>query len=184
MTRDTAYYILTKHLKNPVLLKHSLATEAVMRALAPQFKDDPDTWGITGLLHDADYEAAKGHPEKHGMLLFKLEPNEIPSVIEHAIKAHNFEETHIQPESPMDWAMYCCDELTGIIMSIAQTLKSKKIADVSSDIILEKLQDKNFAKDAHKEKILLCEEKLGIPLREFIQTTLKTMQGIHEELSL
>ena len=66
MTRETAYQILTKHLTNPNLLKHCLAAEATMRALAPKFNGDVDEWGITGLLHDADYEKAKGHPEQHG----------------------------------------------------------------------------------------------------------------------
>lgn len=184
MTRDTAYQILTKHLSNKTLLAHSLAVEAVMQALSVKFKDDPEMWGIAGLLHDADYEKAKGNPDKHGYLLFELEPNTIPSIIEHAIKAHNFEETHVAPESPMDFALYCCDELTGIIAAVAWGTKDKKLAGVTTEVILEKLKDKDFAKGAKKEKIYLCEDKLGIPLDQFVSLTLKAMQAIHEQLGL
>lgn len=184
MTRETAYQILTKHLTNPNLLKHCLAAEATMRALAPKFNGDVDEWGITGLLHDADYEKAKGHPEQHGLLLFQLEPNSIPNVIEHAIKSHNWEETHIQPESPMDWAIYCCDQLTGLIVAATLVHPDKKLASVTVDFILNRMKKKDFAKGASREPIYLCEEKLGIPLQEFVEITLKAMQGIHEELGL
>ena len=184
MTRETAYHILTKHLTNPALLKHCLAAEATMRALAPKFNGDPDVWGITGLLHDADYEKSKGHPEKHGLLLFKLEPNAIPTVIEHAIKAHNFDETGVKPESPMDWAIYCCDQLTGLIVAATLIHPDKKLASVTVDFVINRMKKKDFAKGAKREPIYLCEEKLGIPLEEFVGITLKAMQGIHTELGL
>lgn len=155
-----------------------------MRALAPKFKGDVDMWGITGLLHDADYEQSKGHPEQHGLLLFQLEPNSIPSLIEHAIKAHNFEETGIKPESPMDWAIYCCDQLTGLIVAATLVHPDKKLASVDVDFVLNRMKKKDFAKGANRASIYLCEEKLGIPLREFVTITLKAMQGVHEELGL
>lgn len=182
MTREVAYQILTKHLTNPNLIKHCLATEAVMRALAPTFHGDIDQWGITGLLHDADYDKSKGNPEQHGMLLFQLEPNSIPSVIEHAIKAHNFEYTKVTPESPMDWAIYCCDQLTGLIIAATLIHPDKKLASVTVDFVIKRMKAKDFAKGAQREPIYLCEEKLGIPLQEFVGITLKAMQGIHEEL--
>lgn len=188
MTRETAWLILNKYLKNPVLIKHSLATEATMRSLAPRFQGDMEEWGITGLLHDGDYEKAKGHPEDHGILLFKLESNSIPTVIEHAIEAHNWEYTHIAPESPMDWALYCCDELTGIITAAAQKQSPDKTKQMLSTLtpegVLELLKKEDFAKGTNRQKIILCEEKLGIPLQEFIEITLTAMQGIHEQLGL
>ena len=95
MTRDLAYLILNKYLTNKNLIKHCLATEATMRALARYYKEDEDKWGITGLLHDADYEMSKGYPEKHGLLLFEKEVNTIPSDIAHAIKAHNYQYTKV-----------------------------------------------------------------------------------------
>ncbi|HYK08713.1 MAG TPA: phosphohydrolase [Candidatus Eisenbacteria bacterium] len=183
MTREIALQILTKHLSNPILLKHSFAVEAVMKTLALKFNGNVEEWGITGLLHDADYEKCKGNPDKHGLFLFELEPNSIPNVVEHAIKAHNFEFTKVTSESPMDWALYCCDELTGIIMALTEENKEKQLVFPTKDIVLQKLQDKEFAKAAKKEKILLCEAKLGIPLQEFVDITLKSLQGIQEELA-
>ncbi len=184
MTRETALQILTKHLSNKVLLKHSLAVEAVMRSLAPMFKGDIEEWGIAGLLHDADYDEAKGQPERHGFLLFQLEPNMIPSVVEHAIKSHNFEDTHIAPESPMDWALYCCDDLTGIITELAQAQKEKVLSSISSQQIVQELLEKHKNKKNTHLAAFLSEEKLGIPLEQFVILNLKAMQAAHEELGL
>ncbi len=184
MTRDTAWAILTKHLTNPTLLKHSLATEAVMRVLATKFAGDAEEWGVTGLLHDADYDKAKGHPDQHGMLIFKLEPNTIPTTVEHAIKAHNFAYTHINPAAIMDWAILCCDDLTGIIAAVAASLPDKKLASVTPELVMTKFKQRNFAKDADKDTIMLCETKLGIPLSQFITITLTAMQSVAPQLGL
>ena len=180
MTRETAYTILTKYLKNQTLLKHSLATEAVMRALSQKLGGDIDEWGVTGLLHDADYEKSKSHPEKHGTLLFQLEPNSIPSKIEHAIQAHNFEFTKVMATSPMDWALTCCDELTGVIMELAHKQKDKKLTSLKPELIIEELN--KHAKSDHIKPILLCDEKLQIPLAEFVTSVLSAMQKIEAEL--
>lgn len=184
MTRDTAYQILTKYLTNPNLLKHSLAAEVAMRALALRFGGDVDEWGITGLLHDADYEKSKGHPEKHGLFLFELEPNTIPSTIEYAIKSHNYEENHVMPQSVMDWAITCCDQLTGLIVATTLIHPDKKLASITVDFIMNRMKQKDFAKGAKREPILLCEEKLGIPLPEFISIVLTAMQQIAPQLGL
>lgn len=184
MTRATAYQIVTKYLANEKLIKHSLATEATMRSLATRLNADIEEWGIAGLLHDTDYERTKGHPERHGIELFKLEPNSIPTDVEHAIQAHNAEFTNVQPVSPLDWALRCCDDLTILVMVVAMETKSKQLAGITADDVLGKIRQKNFEKDAHKENIFQCEVKLKIPLVEFIDITLKAMQQIHEELGL
>ena len=190
MTRDQAHKILTTYLKNQNLIKHCLACEATMRALARKFEArnskseiDEDTWGITGLLHDADYEMAKDTPEKHGLLLFEKEQN-IPDDITHAIKAHNYEYTKVMPESKMDWSIYCVDQLTGLIVAAALVRPDKKLASLTPDSILKRMNEKSFAKGARREPILLCEEKLGIPLKEFIKITLSAMQSISNKLGL
>lgn len=180
MTRETAYKILTKYLKNPILLKHSLATEAVMQALAQKIGGDADEWGITGLLHDADYDKAKGHPEKHGFLLFKLEPNSIPSRVEHAIQAHNSEFTKVNPESTMDWALTCCDELTGIMMELAVKQKDKKITTLTVEIVMEELN--RYKNSDHTKHIFQCVEKLNLSITEFTTISLSAMQEIASDL--
>lgn len=184
MLRETAWQILNKYLTNQNLLKHCLATEATMRALAVKLNGDVEEWGITGLLHDADYEKSKGHPEEHGLLLFKLEPNTIPSNIEHAIESHNFEFTKVLPVSTMDWAITCCDQLTGLIVAAALIHPDKKLASLTPEFILNRMKQKDFAKGAKREPILMCEEKLKIPLQEFVTITLTAMQQISPALGL
>lgn len=184
MTRQTAYEIITKHLTNQNLLKHCLAAEATMRALALRLNGDPEEWGVTGLLHDADYEKAKGHPEEHGLLLFKLEPNSIPIKIEYAIKAHNYEFTKVMPDSQMDWAITCCDQLTGLVVAAALIHPDKKLSSLTPEFIINRMKQKDFARGAKREPIYLCEEKLGIPLEEFVTITLTAMQQIAPELGL
>lgn len=184
MTRDTALQILRKYVTNDKIIKHSLATEAVMSALAARVGADILEWGITGLLHDADYDRAKGHPELHSLELFKLEPNSIPTPVQHAIQAHNILYTNVRPVSMLDWALTCCDDLTLFIMAAAQKQKEKALASLTPEIILELLNNKGFAKGAKRDMILLCEEKLGIKLNDFIAINLKAMQGIHEQLGI
>lgn len=191
LTRDGAYQILMKYVKNENLIKHCLAAEAVMRALyryiyqgVPQNPQDEEKWGITGLLHDADYEMAKGRPEVHGTLLFEKEPRHIPEDIAYAIKAHNYEKTLVLPKSKLDWAIACCDQLTGLIVACALVHPDKKLASLTPEFILKRYNERSFAKGADRLSIAKCEEKLTIPLINFIDLNLKAMQGISGELGL
>ena len=190
MTRDQAYKILTTYLKNPNLIKHCLACETVMKALArklgtknQELRANKEKWGVVGLLHDADYELSKGHPEKHGLLLFEKEKN-IPDDIVHAIKSHNFENTKVLPQDLMDWAITCCDQLTGIIVACALVHPDRKLSSLTPEFILKRMKEKSFAKGADRKPILMCEEKLSIPLREFVEINLKAMQSIRNDLGL
>ncbi len=188
MSRTEAYLILTKYLKNPNLLKHSLACEAAMKMIYKKITQppyDPDVeqmWGITGLLHDADYEMTAGKPEIHGIYLFQKEPM-IPKDIEYAIKAHN-PRTSITPKSQMDWAIRTVDQLTGLIVAATLVHPDKKLASITPEFVLNRLHEKTFAKGADRTQMKLCEEKLGIPLNEFVAITLLAMQGISNDLHL
>jgi len=191
MNREETYTILTKYLTNKNLIKHCLAAEVVMKSLARELRSknhesriDEENWGIVGLLHDADYELSKGHPEKHGLLLFEKEPNKIPEDIAHAIKSHNFENTKVMPQNLMDWAITCCDQLTGLIVACALVHPDRKLASLSPDFILKRMKEKSFAKGAVRKPILLCEQKLGIPLRGFVEINLKAMRSIRNDLGL
>lgn len=192
MNRETAYGLLTKYLTNKNLIKHCLACEAAMKAIYRHLhekdfnKSKEETWGITGLLHDADYELAQneGKLDRHGLLLFEKEPNAVPQKIAHAIKAHNFEHTKILPENDMDWAIACVDQLTGLIVAAALIHPGKKLELLTADFIRKRMHEKSFARGADRTAILLCEEKLGIPIHNFIAITLKSMQSIHEILEL
>lgn len=192
MTREEAYQILTTYLKTPNLIKHSLATEVTMKALYKKLhkenpsKEEEEKWGITGLLHDADYEMSKATPKYHGLLLVeKIEiKSQLPEDVAYAIKAHNFEHTKFQPKSLIDWSIYCCDELTGLIVAAALIHPLRKLSALTSDFVLNRFDERSFAKGADRKKIKLCEEKLGIPLKEFIEITLSAMQKISYELGL
>ena len=193
MKRDDAQQLLLTYLKNKNLIKHSLAAEASMKAiyrhLTPkhdQNEADEEIWGITGLLHDIDYEVAQetNQLDKHGKLLFENKEVKLPENIEHAVRAHNYIMTGTDPESMMDWSITACDQLTGLIVAAALVHPEKKLKLLSVDSILKRFKEKSFAKGANRESILLCESRLNIPLKEFIEICLHAMQKIHTELGL
>lgn len=194
MKREEAYKLLTKYLKNPNLIKHCISCEAGMKGVykhlygnTPSFAEaTADKWGITGLLHDIDYEIAKeqNRLSEHGLLIFEKEPNVIPQDIAHAIKAHNYENTKIMPESDMDWAIAAVDQTTGLIIASALIHPDKKLSAIDTDFVLNRFKQPAFAKGANRESIKLCEEKLNIPLPEFVTIVLVAMQEIHKELGL
>lgn len=198
MTREEAYQILTKYLKNKNLIKHSLACEAGMKGIykylynnvynredeakSSYAKATEDTWGIVGLLHDGDYEMAMNDLTRHGLLLFDHE-KDIPEDIVHAIKSHN-PDTGVEPLTKMDWAIRCVDQLTGIITAAALVRPEKQLAPLIPETILKRMKEKSFARGANRESILLCEDKLQISLKEFVAIVLKSMQDIHKDLGL
>lgn len=190
MTREEAYEELTSLIKNPNLIKHHLAAEAVMRALYRKFNAkslDPaqeERWGMVGLLHDADYELTKDQPERHTLELEKLLGNKLDEGMMHAIKSHNFARTGVEPNSTLDWSIYACDELTGLIIASALVHPDKKLKSLTSDFVLNRFKESSFAKGADRKQIKACEEHLGIPLKEFVEINLKAMQGISQDLGL
>lgn len=197
MTREEAYQILTQLIKNPNLIKHHLAAEAAMRGIG-QFlkaKKDPtiniDDWGLVGLLHDADYEQSKNKPEEHTLILERQVGNQVKPEIMQAIKSHAYNYNGVSPQNLMDWAIYTCDELTGFIIACAlihpapseeQGGPEKKLSALTVDFILNRMKEPSFAKAVDRNQINMCEEKLGIPLEEFIAITLLAMQSISKEL--
>lgn len=190
MNRDHAHKLLTKYLKNPNLIKHSLAAEAAMKGIYQHLHKDEfdqneqDKWGITGLLHDIDYEIAMetNQMDKHGLLIFKKE-KEIPQDIANGIRAHNWL-NGTEPQSDMAWAIRCADQLTGLIVAAALIRPEKKLELVTPEFVQNRMNDNSFARGAKREPILQCEEKLGIPLPVFISIVVRAMQEIHKELGL
>lgn len=164
-----------------------------MRALYRHFTpeddrmiDEEEKWGITGLLHDMDYELAQktNQLDKHGILLFKDGEVELPDDIAYAIMAHNYHNTRVMPRSDMDWAIASGDQLTGLIVAAALVLPEKKLQNLTVESILKRFKEKSFARGADRNEILNCESKLDIPLEEFVGITLKAMQSIHTDLEL
>jgi len=173
--------------KNPNLVKHMLAVEAIMRALARHFGEDEELYAIAGLLHDADYEMYKDDPKKHPSKIFdELTDRSADPRIIAAIKSHawGWREDLPQPATRMEWSLYCCDELSGLITACALVRPDKQLSSLTVESVQKKFPQKSFAAGAIRENILYCEEKLGIKLPDFIGIALKSMQGIHEDLGL
>jgi len=157
-----------------------------MRALAKYLGEDEEKWGIAGLIHDLDYQK-EVPPEKHGLLTEKIleeEGVELPKDVLHAVAAHNWRHNGVEPRSPMDWALFCGDSLTGLVVACALVLPSRKLADLTVESVLKKFPQKRFAAGTRREDIKMCEEKLNIPLEKFVEICLEAMQGISEELGL
>ena len=192
MTRDGAYKILTDLIKNQNLVKHHLATEAVMRALYRRLEGEKssyakateDKWGLVGLLHDADYELTKDNPEKHTLVLEEKIGSSLEPDVMHAIKSHNEEHSGVEPQSTMDWAIYTCDELTGLIIAAALIHPDKKLNSIDADFILRRFDQPAFARGVDRTHITPCEEKLGMPLKQFTELGLRAMQEISSDLGL
>lgn len=188
ITREKALEILHKNIESQNLRRHCYAVEAVMWALAGHFGENEQKWGLAGLLHDADYEltrdtAQKEHTKK---TLGWLRENEVDEDIYNVVARHawRFVEGAPEPQTKMDWALYCCDELTGLIVAVALVRPDRKLASVTVDSVLKKWEEKSFAAGVNRDQIAMCEEKLGIPLPEFVKISLETMQQINKELGL
>lgn len=187
IAREKALEILNKNLHNRNLFRHCLATEAAMRGLAKHFRKDENKWGLVGLLHDGDWEETTNDPSQHTkkMVEWLKEAGEKDQEILQAILSHNFVHTgENPPKTKLEWAIYTCDELTGFIVAVALVMPNKKLNSVTVDSVLKKFPVKSFAASVHRDQIKLCEEKLGIPLPQFIEIVLKSMQAVAAELGL
>lgn len=188
MTRDDAYQLVTEWTKNPNLVKHMLAVEAIMRALARHFQEDEELWGIAGLVHDADYEQFKDNePKSHPSVIFEaLTKRGADQRIIQSVRTHawGWREDLPKPATSMEWSLYCGDELSGLITACALVRPDKKLESLTVESVMKKFPQKAFAAGAIRENILHCEKELGIPLQEFVGIALAAMQGIHEDLGL
>ncbi len=185
MTREQALNLVRKNVKNENSIKHMLATEAIMRALAKHFNENEEVWGLAGLLHDLDMEIVdyRLNPEKQGVVGAEmLEKMGVDRVITEAIKAHN-EATGKQRESLIEKAIFCTDPLTGLIVAATLVLPSKKLADLTPQSVLNRFKEKSFARGANREIIASCPE-INLTLEEFIKIGLTAMQAISEQLGL
>lgn len=178
-----------------------LAAEACMMALARKLKInlpdggeklkveegiDEEEWALAGLMHDGDYRDDVP-VEQQGIKIVEVLRKEevaVPENVAHAMAAHNWRNTGVEPKSLMDWALFCADSLTGLIVATTLVLPSKKLADVTVERVMNRFTEPKFAAGTRREEVKMCEEKLGIPLEEFVEICLKAMQGINEELGL
>jgi len=174
---------INENVENKNLVKHMLATEAILRALARRFGEDEEEWGLTGLLHDIDVELTGGDMSSHSKLGADLAKELGASeAMVHAILCHN--EAHGVPrETKLDKALFCVDPLTGLITAAALVRPDKKLAGLGAKSVIKRFKEKSFAAGANREQISLCSE-IGLELGEFIELGLTAMQEISSDLGL
>jgi len=183
MTRKEALDSVKANVENENLVRHMLATEAIMRALASRLGEDEEEWGLTGLLHDIDMELTGADMNTHSKLGADLARELGASeAMAHAILCHN--EAHGIPlETKLDKALFCVDPLTGLITTAALVRPDKKLAGLEARSVTKKFKEKSFAAGVNRQQISLCSE-IGLELGEFIELGLVAMQGIAADLGL
>ena len=176
ISRDEALALLAENHVQAGLLQHSIASEAVMRALAREFGEDEELWGLTGLLHDVDYPATEATPEKHGLEGARLLEGKLPEEALTAIRAHNGEMTGCAPQTRFDFALRCGETITGLISAAALMRPSKSVQDMELKSLKKKFKDKKFAAGCSREVISQGAELLGWSLDDLMDKTLAAMR--------
>lgn len=184
MDRESAYKLVKEHVKTVNLVKHMLATEAVMHALARELGEDEERWGIAGLVHDIDLDILGDDLTRHSLLSAEmLKENGFDDEITSAVASHN--DAHGLPcESRMAKALYACDPLTGLITASALVRPDKQLASVKLKSVKKRFKEARFAANANRDQMRTCEPELGIELSRFIEIGITAMQGISDELGL
>jgi putative nucleotidyltransferase with HDIG domain len=183
LSRDAALALLHEHTEGSGLRKHAYAVEAAMRAYARKQGADEDLWGVTGLLHDFDYEK---HPtrEEHPFVGCRIlesrgyPPEMIQAILGHATYSGTPRET------PMARALFASDELCGLITAAALVQPGKTLAEVTPDSVLRKMRTKGFARSVNRDEIEQGANEFGVPLEEHVAFVLAALQGEAKALGL
>ena len=181
--RNTAFELLEKYNRNESLIRHALAVEAVMRHFAEIFGEDPEKWGIIGLVHDIDYEM---YPDQHCKKAAEiLKENNWPEEYIHAVVSHGWGLcTDVEPVEKMEKVLYTVDELTGLISATALMRPSKSILDTEVKSVKKKWKQKSFAQGVNREVIEKGAEMLGLDLDFIIDETIKGMRKVADSIGL
>jgi len=183
LTRDNAWKLLTEFTQSESLRKHALAVEACMRAYARKLGGDEELWGLVGLVHDFDYEkypTAQEHPYKGNEILRERGYSE---EVRRAIMSHA-EYSGVPRVSPMEKALFACDELAGFLTACALVKPGKSLAEVEAKSVRKKMKDKAFARSVNRDDIITGAADLGVDLEEHIAFCIEAMRGIAAELGL
>lgn len=184
MNREKALALVKERVGQENLVRHMLATEAIMGALARRLGQDEGRWRLAGLLHDLDVEETTEEFSRHGLLAVEWLKGRgfADEEVLGAIQAHN-PATGKEPASLMEKALFACDCLTGLITAAALIRPEKKLAYVTPKSLKKRFKEPAFAKGARREDIMTCTE-LGLDLDEFLELGLQAMQEVADELGL
>ena len=181
--REQALALLHEWIQNSGLRKHCYAVEAAMRAYARQFGEDEERWGLTGLIHDFDWER---HPdaERHPMLgVEHLRSIGWPEDVCRAVLGHATY-SGVPRDTPMARALFACDELCGFLVACALVMPTRSLADVEVASVKKKLKRLDFARNVNRDDIMNGAAELGVDLDPHIAFTLDALRSIHTELGL
>jgi putative nucleotidyltransferase with HDIG domain len=182
MDREEALELVKQNVSNQNLVKHMLAVEAIMRAIAETKGKDKEKYGLAGLCHDIDYEKTKDDMTRHGLISAEMLKGKLDEEILECIRRHN-EMTGNKPETEFDKSLVAGDTVSGLVIAAALVMPSKKLSEVRLETLQNKFKQKDFARNVKREKILICEE-IGFSLDEFLELSLKALQPISKELGL
>ena len=183
INRDSAWSLLCEFTQSDSLRKHMLAVEACMRAYARKFGEDEEKWGITGLLHDFDYEKYPT-PQEHPFVGNKiLEERGYSEEMRRAILSHA-EYSGVKRESKMEKTLFACDELAGFITATALVKPGKSLAEVEAKSVRKKMKDKAFARSVNRDDIINGAAEMGVDLEEHIAFCIEAMKTIAPQLGL
>ncbi|MFC2075746.1 HDIG domain-containing metalloprotein [candidate division KSB1 bacterium] len=184
ISREEALALLRRHMTNENLMRHCLATEAIMRALAPRLDADPETLGIVGLVHDIDFESTKDDPASHTVKGAEiLAEAGFPDQLIGLIQSHNAEGLGRERSTPTEHALAAAETITGLIIATTLVYPDKKIASVKPKSVIKRMKKKDFARAVNRDIIREC-ELFGMELTEFVQLSLEAMQTIASDLGL
>ena len=184
MTRNEAEELLRKYVKSERMLDHSIASEAVLRALARRLGRDEERWGLAGLLHDIDIEVVGGDLSRHGLEAERIltEAGIDPEMVA-AVKSHNEAVCGAARNTELQHALAAGETITGLIVATALVYPDKKIANVKVKSITKRMKEKAFAASVNRDTIREC-EKIGLPLDEFVEISLGGMREIADRIGL
>ena len=183
ISRDRAWSVLTEFTKSDSLRKHARAVEASMRAYAGRYDEDPDAWGVVGMLHDFDYEMhprAPHHPIKGAEILLA---RGVPEPIVHAILAHA-DYSGVPRVSRLDRALYACDELSGFVHAVALVRPGRVITGLEPTSVKKKLKDKAFARTVNRDDVYRGATGLGVDLDAHIAFVISALTEVAPEIGL
>jgi putative nucleotidyltransferase with HDIG domain len=184
ITRERAIELLHEYIKNPNMIKHCLASEAVLGALADRMGADRGKWAMAGLLHDIDVELTHADLNIHGLESVNiLQDNGVAQEIIEAVKLHNEISCRERRSKPLHYALAAGETITGLVTATALVYPDKKLSSVKPKSITKRMKEKAFAASVNRDIVREC-EKINIPLPEFAELALIAMQGISDDLGL
>jgi putative nucleotidyltransferase with HDIG domain len=181
MNRNEGLAIVQEYVKNQNLIRHMYAVEAAMRFYAEKYGEDVEKWGLTGLLHDFDWEihpTLEEHPQAGASI---LRERGVPEDIVLAILSHA-DHTGVPRQSRMEKALSACDEITGLITAVALVRPSRSLSDLTASSVKKKWKDRAFAAGANREEIAKSTEEFGVDLWEHVDNVILAMRRIAPEL--